>query len=231
MEYKYQAAYVNLTSRMRLNRYLKGTYDRGSILKKFKQELHLDEKLAEERKIAYPENFLIETNEIDYLYLIRDRVIRQKFTQYKEIQENLDKAILELETSIKTDKELVAKEQQKLNTLKKKLEEAQNSDDRIAYQDSCQKTEVGIGNIEIRIARDETEIEEKKKTRDLENLIEWKAQVQIIEQAIEREILDYRKSVTRKVEKEYGYTNFTHRKAAYTGEMVKIVAGEVAKGV
>ena len=230
MDYKYRATSVNLAFRIRLNRYLKGTYDRGTVHKKFKQELHLDEKLTEEQKFVFPENFLIITNEIEYLYLIRDQAIRQKFQQYKETQEALNEAIIELENSIKTDKALKAKEEQKLTDSREGLKEARTPDDKIAYQDSIHKTQAGIKNIEIRIARDEGELEEKIKTRDEENVREWRNQVELVEKAVEREILRYRKSVTRRIERKYGYTTFSHRKGAYEGEMVNIVAGEVLKG-
>lgn len=222
---KYDINDIRLSKSVRFHTYIAKIFDRKCLLKKFIQELHLDSTKKINKQVL-PEKFQIEIEEIDYLYAIRDKIIINDFKHYVSAQNNVSDLIISQKSSIKENEQLITEESTKLNSLKDRLKSETDPNNKIAFQDKISKLTSGICSLKVAVSNSKDLIEKLEKTK-ITNTKNWKSHIELVEKTIEAQISIYIKGATKKIEKKFGYTSFSHIKALYKKEMENIINGVI----
>ena len=200
-------------------------HDRRALYKQFQNDLHLDKLEAKNISFVLPKLYNISTNEINYLYTVRNTIlIRFHNRYYAVVQRYIDSRINDLEREHALLKNRRVDEKKYLDNLTAKLKRTKDHQDYIALQSNVAKASTALTNTDSAIKGCEDEVAGLIRAKK-DNLANWHKQVEIIEDVIETAIGNYIKRATSKIELEYGFTNFTHNIAKYNDEITKIIEG------
>lgn len=217
---------INLTWYTRFHNRLNANHDNRALLKQFRSEFHLDKLESENISYSLPKIYPIATNEITYLYHVRDRIINRLHSRhYATAQNAADDYIKELESEYSFLKKRRITEKAELDRLKIKLRNTKTSLDHIAVEANIATAKAKLENTDSAILNNENKKAELVRIKK-SNLADWRKQVKSVEKIIEIAIGNYIKRSTRNIELRYGFTNFTHNVAKYDADMIKTTEGD-----
>lgn len=211
---------------IRLHSWIMAKRDKRVLLKQFKTDLHLDKMQRENISFTLPQSYLINANEIDYLYNVRDRILdRLHHDNFVSKQKAIDKETAHLKTDSETYKKRRIMEKKELERQIAKQKKDLTDDDSIALESSIASATAALQNTDSAINRCKEQIEELARIKKA-NIKTWQKQVKNLEKVVEATIGRYIKRATRKIELTYGYTSFTHQVKKYDAKQLEIIKGD-----
>ena len=225
--YKVELTEIVIHWYIRLHNWLTAKRDKRVLYKQFKSDLHLDKLQQENISFSLPKSYPINVNEIEYLYNVCDRILEQIHQDtYVKKQKAIDVETARLITDQSTYKERRVIEKKEVDRLRAKQNRPNmTDDDAIALESSISKAESALKNTDSTIAHCKDQIEQLALTKKA-NVKTWQKQVKNLEKVVEATIGRYVKNATRKIEKTYGFTNFTHDVKKYDTKQLEMIKGD-----
>ena len=212
---------------IRLHSWLTAMRDRRVLCKQFKTTLHLEKLQKENLSFELPKSYPVATNEITYLYNIRDRILSKIHeNDYVTKQTAIDNRIDVLKTEYDALKKHRISKKHDLDRIHAKQKNPNlTPDDSIALESSFATASTALDNTDtaIKNCKDQTDRLVRTKKSNVKN---WQKQIDELEKVIENAIGRYVKNATRKIELSYGFTNYTHPVGKYSDRVQSFLNGE-----
>lgn len=200
---------------------LSAFFDRKSYYKKFCSDNGIvDEKAA---KKYLPSRYLVEHTRINRFGKSRDRIIAQAYIDFQNKSLNTDYAIKETERSLEEQKGVIAEYKANLSATKKRLETEKDPAEKIYLQGMIWNITTSIKNQEIALRNIESDYSELLGI-EINNDENWKQQLKQIEDEVDNCIVDFIRSLCRRITRRLSYVNFEYVKPEYS-EKVKAIKG------
>lgn len=225
-KYKYRTRNFRIAFWFRVKSYFKGLCLRRVMLKSFCLKNGINYPPLRDKHYRMPDNFLVDDEHLAFIGKVRDNVLLDQFTTYKDIQSSLRNEIHSLEPEIENEKEIIDDEKQKLEQLKKKLSSAKESINIISLENAVSVQENKIKN--LKDVLDNLHLKRDRLNKQFEeNISTWKKQVDISDGIFDLHTKAYVINITKRIKTNLNFTEFSYREPDFSQSVEKIINGEI----
>lgn len=226
---KYVAKDVEFSLRVKLHDYFTALFRRKDTLKMFCKDIKIDYPVAPDFDVnskAFPEEYLVRSDEIEYLAKNRDKIILAMYEGYKQCQEGTIGHIISGRNDLEKEELFLAQEKEMNDSIVKRLKASTDPQDKLDFEAKLAESNARVKNTKIKISIIESSLE----TSELalaENHKSWDNQVSLIDACFDTQAKKYVQSVTKKIRKKLNFTKFTHQIPDYSKNVKEIIEGKI----
>lgn len=219
---KYETKDVEYNYFTRLCNYFSGLSKRGVAFRSFCASNGIDFPINWEVKYKMPKGYIVENPRVETIGLIRDKIICSFYDDYIEKKILLDSYISDVEKRIKSQKDYIEQEEQKLLDVKNKLLTEKDPAEYISLQSRDSQLSTKIANQNAIL---ETLLDKRALLLGIgeQNLNNWARQKKIINVATKKLLAGLINNTGKKITKKFGFDDFEYVEPEYTDKVKKIM--------
>ena len=216
-----------LSNRIKFHNYVVGKFGRKDLLRKFCADNGIDyKKNGKNYKYCFPERYLIEHRELNYLSGIRDKLILSFYDDYRDAQNDNLGLQEQLKHEIDSQDNLIEVCKTRLARSRALQKRAKTPIDQIHYENVIESLKTRIKNerIEKNRLQNRLKMEESQFRNNIRN---WNKQIDVIEMVLDYSRKGFEKNISKKIRKRFDFTDFYSSFDDYSDEVKKVLKGEL----
>lgn len=206
--------------------FLAGIFDRKRVMKRFCSDIGIEYPPIRGKKYHMKsDSYVIDTDEIKNLDKSCDKILEQYYSEYVDIQNELELKILDNSQKLKEEQLFLSELKDEKIACKQKEKAAKDPSDKMAFQIKASNLGAKIKNQTETVNEIIRKLDEYK-TRIETNKGNWIKQIENAETAIDLYKRQYTTSATKKIQNRLNYNDFIPKPIRHNEIIAKTMKGE-----